>query len=159
AAFDALTGLPTAWNPNASGAVRALALWTLGPTIYSVLAGGEFTAMGGSPCRRLASLDPVTASPQWVANADGTVYSLALADTLLQVTGQLPPVPVPSFDPTLFVGGSFSNINSLPRSRLAQIQVRSGAPTSWAPNVQGGDVLALALADFPQSGSDTHGYE
>ncbi len=42
AAIDTTTGTPSAWNPNASGAVNVLVL--NGTTLY---AGGAFTKVGG----------------------------------------------------------------------------------------------------------------
>jgi trimeric autotransporter adhesin len=38
---------------------------------------------------------------------------------------------------SLFVGGSFTLISSLPRNRLAALDTATGAPTNWGPNVNG----------------------
>ena len=53
AAISAATGNPTAWNPGADGAVKAIA--STGPVVY---AGGGFREIGGESCPCLALLPP-----------------------------------------------------------------------------------------------------
>src|SRR5262249_25365369 len=55
AAVDATTGALLAWNPNASGEVRTLAVD--GNNVY---AGGNFTSIGGLSRIRLAEIDGTT---------------------------------------------------------------------------------------------------
>jgi hypothetical protein len=79
AALDAVTGVATDWNPNASGAVNALAV---GPD--AIYAGGAFNAIGSQNRNRFGALDPITglATPL-AADANGTVNSLLLTGTTL----------------------------------------------------------------------------
>ena len=55
AAVDAVTGLATAWNPNANGVISDLV--TQGGTVY---AGGSFTNIGGLARNFIAALDTTT---------------------------------------------------------------------------------------------------
>jgi hypothetical protein len=73
AALDATAGTATAWNPNASGSVWALAV--SGSTVY---AGGYFTSMGGRPQTYLARMGD---------NSTGTL--LARFDAEVQTEGVL----------------------------------------------------------------------
>ena len=52
AAFDAVTGLPTAWDPDADAGVL-----TLVPNGQTVYVGGRFTNIGGQARRLLAEID------------------------------------------------------------------------------------------------------
>ncbi len=75
AALDATSGAATAWNPNASSAVNALAV--TGGVVY---AGGLFTTVGGQPRSRLAALDASSgAATAWNPNANSLVNALAVA--------------------------------------------------------------------------------
>ena len=53
AALDAMTGQPSAWNPDANSGVYTLAV--SGGTVY---AGGEFTSIGGQARSGIAFLAP-----------------------------------------------------------------------------------------------------
>src|SRR4051794_10018514 len=45
---------------------------------------------------------------------------------------------------TLYVGGSFSVVGGRVRRGLAAIDIATGAPTPWAPMLEGGSVLTIA---------------
>jgi hypothetical protein len=77
AAVDATTGTATAWDPNASGVVHALAV--LGSTVYI---GGDFAganSINGTLTRnRLAQVDGTTGlATGWGPDADDSVRALA----------------------------------------------------------------------------------
>ena len=131
----------TTWNPNANGAVNALAL--SGTSILYV--GGEFTKIGsGEPTReRIAAIKTsataevtAEATTTWNPKANGAVNALALSGTSI-----------------LYVGGSFTKIGSgePTRERIAAIKTSATAEvtaeaTTWNPNAASGEVKALAVS-------------
>jgi hypothetical protein len=133
AAIDATTANPTAWNPKANDGVVDLAVY--GSTVY---AGGVFYSMGGYSRNRLAAIDNDPASPNfgeataWNPNVDGVVRSLASSGS------------------TVYAGGDFTTIQGssggpYTRNRLAEIDMTTGNPTAWDPNLNNA-VHALALS-------------
>lgn len=85
ASIDGATGLPTDWNPNASGEVNALAL--SGLTLY---VGGAFTAIGDSNRSRIAALHTTTGkaagwNPNLVTNTGAVVNALAISGSVVYV--------------------------------------------------------------------------
>jgi hypothetical protein len=131
AAFDANGNLVTAWNPNVNGNVNALAV---SPADGTIIAGGDFTAVNGGVARsRLAGFAPAggaaTVRP-WTANAGATVSALAVSGS------------------TLYVGGKFTTIAGVARTRLAAFQLGAGTLSlngTWKPKA-GAVVNALAVA-------------
>lgn len=93
AAFDLASGtpsVPTSWDPNAWGAVTAMAV--SGGTLY---VGGSFVRFGSGsgevPRNRLAAFDisstPSTTPSAWDPDADGDVAAMAVSGTVLYVAG------------------------------------------------------------------------
>ena len=123
AAIDASTGLATAWDPSADGAVNALA--TDGSTVY---AGGAFANIGGQPRSRIAAIAAGGSGTAtgWDPSADGNVHALALSGT------------------DVYAGGEFANIGGQPRIRIAAIDAGSNSATAWDPGADG-TVSAIAL--------------
>ena len=127
AAFDAVTGAVTAWDPHPmSGTgyqVRALA--TSGSTIYL---GGVFRSAGGRVRNHAAAFDAVSGTlSSWDPNADGSIYALALSGS------------------TIYAGGSFSHIGGQTRSCIAALGASDGAANGWNPNANN-IVTALAVS-------------
>jgi hypothetical protein len=119
AAIDAVTGNPLPWNPNATGAVRALVV-----SNNTVYAGGDFATIGGRARNRIAALDATGRSTDWNPNAigsppfsDGAVFALAINGA------------------AIFVGGRFTNIGTEPRRFVAAIDANTGTALPWNPNV------------------------
>lgn len=119
AAVDALTGVPTAWNPTLTGPddlyfgspfVYALAI--KGNTIY---VGGHYTGIGGASRGGLAQIDLTTGlATSW--NPDAVeVTCMAVRET------------------TIFVGGHFLTVGGVRRRYLAEIRLDTGALTAWDP--------------------------
>jgi len=112
--------IPTAWDPDADGPVRALAL--SGTTLY---AGGEFATIKSIGRSRLAALPadpnvPLDDTPTlWNPGAGGGVHALALSGT------------------TLYAGGSFVSVGGVMRGRLAALDLNSGQATPWNPGADG----------------------
>ncbi len=135
AAVDGLSGLATAWNPGADGAVHALATTQQAgpPNGVRVYAGGEFCSIGGAARCRLAELDGATAlATAFDPAADGVVRSLALETDGL--TGEVT---------TLYAGGEFGFLGGQARARLGAVDP-AGVATAWNPQADA-TVRALAL--------------
>jgi uncharacterized delta-60 repeat protein len=123
--------LDTAFNPNVAGGsfpvVYAIALQADG----KILAGGDFTTVGGQTRNRIARLDAITGAPDsFDPNANNTVRAIAV-----QADGKI------------LAGGFFSGVNSIggqTRTNLARLDATSGAADAFNPNPNGG-VLAIAL--------------
>jgi len=146
AAFNAATGRPIAWDPNANGPVKALA--ASGATIY---AGGGFTNIGGFPRHRIAALEAVTgnATP-WHPNLEGAQSEV----NVISVSGS-----------TVYVGGLFANIGGQLRNNIAALDAVSGNPTAWNPNANNrvralniNGNLVYAGGDFTTIGGQSRNY-
>jgi len=165
AAFDATTGLPTAWAPNPTATVRALAV--SGSRVYG--GGDNF----GTGC--LTAWDGTTgATIPLGASANSTVYALTLDGTTLYVGGaftnwggvsrqRLAALDATTgllgtWDPaadstvraiaaggaTVYAGGNFAFAGGQPRNRLAALDATTGLATAWDPNANG-SVRALTV--------------
>jgi trimeric autotransporter adhesin len=130
AALDPATGNATAWSPNASGDVRALAVGADG-TVY---AGGMFFTIGANTQTRhyIAALEPALPgnASAWNPSASEVVDAIAVGS-----------------DGTVYAGGQFLTIGAIPQTRrsLAALDPASGNATAWNPNASGW-VFALAPA-------------
>ena len=116
AAIDMTSNTITSWNPNAGGAVNTILV--SGNTVY---VGGLFTTMGGKRnINRLAFLNTTNGALKSFVDADKEVGCMALSGNIL------------------YVGGSFTRIGGVggtTRNSLAAIDLNTGTPTSWDPNI------------------------
>jgi len=131
--------LNAGFNPGPTGSVYAVAALADGSALAagsfgglqadgSVLVGGAFATIGGSPVTNLALIDgDGNASPAFTPNPNGAVSALV----------QQP-------DTRLLVGGNFTSIAGLPRARLARLTVAGAIDPTFNPGVDGA-VAALAL--------------
>ena len=78
---------------------------------------------------------PLAASPTRMWQTDRTVWSSEYAASRLYLGGDFTAVRPP---------GAALDHDDEPRSGLASLDTTTGAATSWAPQVTGGAVLALA---------------
>ena len=92
--------------------------------------GGDFTKANGQAVRKVVALDPVTGAvvPGWAPPMSGSVRAI---------------VATPD---TVFMGGSFTAVGSISRSRLAAVRASDGGLLTWKPAAGGGRVNALVLA-------------
>ena len=168
-----VTGLATAWDPNANDG--ALALAAAGRVVY---VGGFFTGIGPQWQRRslLAAFDAASGQvKEWNPNPDGlTVGALLAASGSIYVGGYFTSIggqvrsglaavdtltgAATDWDPaannlvstlalvgdTLLAGGYFTDMGGAPRDRLAAFDLVSGALTSWAPSANS-DVYDVAV--------------
>jgi hypothetical protein len=93
-----------------------------------ILAGGEFSTIGGQSRNYIARLDPTTGlADSFNPNANSIVISIAL-----QADGKI------------LAGGAFNTIRGQPRNRIARIDPTSGLPDSFNPNANN-EVYSIAL--------------
>lgn len=115
AAVDAVTGVPTSWDPYIQGSF--VDCITLGSGVAYV--GGFFTlvGLGLTPRNNAAAIDLATgAATAWDPNTSSTVVSIALGPT------------------SAFLGGVFTTVGGLGRTRLAEVDLALGTPTGWIAN-------------------------
>lgn len=126
AAIDVATGDVTGWNPDADGAVLALAASPDGTRIF---AGGDFTSVQGKSRARLAKIYADTgAVSSWNPGASSSVRALVVKSS------------------SLYVGGTFSTVKGVTVDGLAKVSTSSGSvSTDFKPRPNGG-VRSLALA-------------
>ena len=109
--------LDTVFDPNANGAVRAIALQTDG----KILVGGAFSgasSIGGQTRNFIARLDATTGlADSFDPNANNAVYSMAV-----QADGKI------------LAGGVFTSIGGQTRNRIARLDATTGLADSFDPN-------------------------
>ncbi|QQR82407.1 DUF5011 domain-containing protein [Candidatus Campbellbacteria bacterium] len=124
-------GAVTAFNPNADGILRTLALSGGGDTLY---AGGEFLTIGGEARHEFAELDMTTGSSTGLLDANivgevGTVQSIAVSGDGASV----------------YIGGAnFSEIGGASRAYFGEIDANTGLATNFNPSFND-EVRAIAV--------------
>jgi PKD repeat protein len=127
-AYDITTGaLSTTFAPVIDGQVKALAASPDGKRLYI---GGAFTKVNGVNKYRLAALDPTTGAlvTSWNPGTNATVNAIA------------------AVGPNVYVAGVFSSIGKDTRTKAAAVTAANGTNLPWAPQIAGGDVLALVAS-------------
>ena len=119
--------LDTNFNPNASGIVYAIAVQADG----KVLAGGDFTTIGGATRNNIARLDAMTgAADSFDPNANNAVHSIAVQP-----------------DGKILAGGLFNGAPSIGgqmRNYIARLDPTTGLADSFDPNAND-YVLSIAV--------------
>ncbi len=114
--------LDTAFNPSANASVRAIALQA------GILAGGDFTKIGGATRNNIARLNPTTGlAESFNPNANGQVDAISV-----QADGKI------------LTGGTFTSIAGQTRNRIARLNGVTGAAELFNPNADG-EVDAIAV--------------
>jgi len=113
--------LDTSFNPNANGEVNAIAVQVDG----KILAGGDFTIIGGFTRNRIARLDAITGlADSFNPNANDTVVAI-----VVQADGKI------------LAGGGFNGVNSIggqTRYFIARLDAATGLADSFNPNATSG---------------------
>jgi hypothetical protein len=123
AALDAATGIATDWSPAPDREVTAL---TWGDSVLYV--GGHFTFIGGQPRTLIAALDPSSgAATAWHPDASRSPEN--------QFDGGARILSMLIDNGNMFVAGAFNQIGGQPRTALAQVDLVTGAATSWDAGV------------------------
>ncbi len=96
-----------------------------------ILAGGNFTSIGGQLRRRIARLDAATgAADSFDPNADNAVLSIAVQP-----------------DGKILAGGAFANIGGQPRHGLARLDSATGAADAFDPGANSAVVAMTVQPD------------
>jgi hypothetical protein len=127
ASFDKVTGaMNKSWNPKLNNRVNTLMLVN-----GTLLAGGNFTAVGSKIVSNLAALSEASGSAvNFDFQTDGPVNALYLNG------------------PSLYVGGKFGAIGKTPKNSIAEINLsdRGDALTNWDPSLNLGVSFGTASA-------------
>ena len=125
--------LDTAFNPNATGTVSAIAVQADG----KILVGGDFNganSIGGQTRNRIARLDAITGlADSFDPNANNSVNAIAV-----QADGKI------------LAGGDFNGANSIggqPRNRIARLDATTGLADSFNPNASAAVNAIVVQAD------------
>ena len=111
--FDIRTGKLKKFAPAVNGRVKAMALSRDHTLLYAV---GNFTKVGKSVRNHFAAFDVKDGHLKKIkADINDTVYALAVTKK------------------AIYLGGSFTGVNGVPRAKLAAISASSGKLTGWAP--------------------------
>ena len=115
------------FDPNANNHVVSIAVQADG----KILAGGDFTNIGGQTRNRIARLDATTGlADSFNPNANSSVYSIAV-----QADGKI------------LAGGDFTSIEQIggqTRNRIARLDATTGLADSFNPNANN-VVYAIAV--------------
>ena len=115
------TGQPADWNPSANSTGRTLVLDS-----GEVVAGGDFTTIGPGERGGWArfGLAPAVQSPSYLTAVRAVTGATAANVYATAVIGN-----------TLYVGGDFTSVGTVPRRRLAAFDLTTNTLTSWNPSV------------------------
>jgi uncharacterized delta-60 repeat protein len=117
--------LDTAFDPNANIAVESIAVQADG----KILAGGQFTSIGGQTRNRIARLDATTGlADSFDPNANERVYAIAV-----QADGKI------------LAGGVFGSIGGQWRIHIARLDATTGLADSFDPSPDAFGVYAIAV--------------
>lgn len=132
-AYDLDTGaLIGSFAPTFDAEVVDLAVT---PDHTKLVAVGPFTMVNGQPRNRVAvfNLPSGTLSTTVAPSVNSVIKAVAVTDS------------------TIYLGGYFSSVNGVARTRAAAVSTRNGAVLPWAPAVDDGIVQTMVVA--PDQGS------
>lgn len=127
-AYDITTGnLNTTFAASLNAQAKAITAAPDGSRIY---VAGAFTQVNGVSQPYVAALNPATGAliTSFAPKVNSRVYALAATNT------------------SVFMGGWFSGVGSVSRSRLAAVRASDAALLSWNPVVAGGDVNNMVIS-------------
>jgi uncharacterized delta-60 repeat protein len=148
ARFNADGTLDYTFNPNANGVVFAIAFDV---ETGNVLAGGDFTAIGGQMRNHIARLDGKTGRADFL---DAGAVDARVDSIVVQA------------DSKILMGGKFTTIGGQTRNHIARLDF-FGAADSLDPNANGSSVNSIAVqadgkmlvgGDFTNVGGATRHY-
>lgn len=122
AAIDATTGAVTSWNPNIDGDVSIIT--GKNGIIYI---GGSFSNVGLQARENIAAIDSIT----------GQATPWNPSPSCTNCLGYVQVSSICLNSNRIFVGGNFTSIGGQNRNHIAEIDLTTGAATSWNPNANG----------------------
>jgi uncharacterized delta-60 repeat protein len=125
------------FNSGMNGDVLALALQTNG----QILAGGNFTAVNGTPENYLARLNP-----------NGSLDSVGFLNGMDGPNGAVQAVVCQTDDSRVIIGGSFTAVDGIYRNYIARLMTDGSLDTSFKPG-PGASGPVYSLAETFVSGS------
>lgn len=148
AALDFNTGNATAWDPNILGGVNVFAVQ--GDTVF---VGGSFYSVGGQLRWKLAAVSgttgSVTAFAPVVQGHQSSSYDPSPQIVAIIANGG-----------TIYIGGHFAFVAGSHREGLAEVDVASGLPTVWDPQLtlsaSGLDDISVTVTSLAQSGQSLY---
>ncbi|MDP6771313.1 MAG: delta-60 repeat domain-containing protein, partial [Anaerolineales bacterium] len=126
--------LLSGFNPNVNGIVRAI---TAAADGNAIIAGGDFTDIGGTTRNRIAKINSNGTLASWDANADDVVRAV-----FYDAAG-------------IYIGGDFLNIGGEARNRLALLDDDNAEALAWNPDVNGSVYTIEVRTDIFVGGSFT----
>lgn len=128
ARLDPTTGLADSFDPNAPGLILAIYAVVVQPD-GKILAGGEFTTIGGQTRNYLARLDPATGlADSFNPNANGPVFAIAVQS-----------------DGKILAGGPFDVIAGGSRRSIARLDARGRLDQTLNCSIVGSGVYSFAV--------------
>ena len=122
ARLDPATGLADSFDPHVIGS-NSIIDSILPQPDGRILAGGNFTSIGGQTRRRIGRVDPMTGlADSFNPNVSNGLFVYSLA---VQADGKV------------LAGGLFSTVGGLTRNDFARVDPATGAPDSFDPNPNG----------------------
>jgi hypothetical protein len=120
------TNIVQTWNPIVNDVVNSL---TIREDINDkrVFLGGDFTQVEAADRRHVAQFLNNNFQASWTAHTNDIVRHVAVEDSLL------------------FVGGDFSSIGGRLRNRFAAVNLSTGVPLTWTPEIDDGVVETMAI--------------
>ena len=144
ASHDAATSSPAAGQSDAGVSSTALSSWQTDGTVFAlaygsgaVYAGGQFTH--ARPPGQPAGSTTGEVTRTYLAAFDSTTGALinsfdpTIADTSSPSSAVIRAVALSPDGKTLYVGGTFNQVDGVARSNLAAFSTATGNLTSWAP--------------------------
>ncbi|MBD0255853.1 MAG: T9SS type A sorting domain-containing protein [Cytophagales bacterium] len=130
AAIDAVTGQPTAWNPDVDGQVFTLAL-----SNNLVYAGGMFGSVGGQSRSHIAAIDATTGrATSWNPSAGSTPSAIRYVRSLATAGN------------VVYAGGYFTFMGGQNRNYVVALDTATGRATGWNAGLDN-FLSALAVYD------------
>ena len=126
AAVDTSTGVASSWNPRMGTGYSYLSTMTTdGSTLY---VGGQFTSMGDSARKNLASFNLSTLElTPWNPNTSGTINTMLVSGS------------------KVYLGGDFNTLNgSVPIKKIGSVDKTTGIVSAWNP-IFDGAVRSMAM--------------
>lgn len=131
AGVELSTGNVTSWAP-----IPDRQVWDIEVSDSTIYIAGDFLNIGGNARQKLASFDQNGNLLNWNPHPFRAIGSSASG-----IVGTLS-----SFNEKIYIGGSFTSVGGVKRNNLVALDIATGQPTSWNPDVND-DVTTIDVTD------------